>query len=126
MLIIDTDVLIWYLRGNKNAAKLIDSLDLFYISAVSYIEVVQGMRNKKELSLFKQALVSWRANVLHITEVISVQALTYVEQHYLDNSVQLADALIASTAISNGLTLVSGNTKHFKIFKELNLKEFKA
>jgi len=49
-MLIDTDVLIWYLRGNQKAYKLIENLNGFYISVVSYIELVQGMRNKQELT----------------------------------------------------------------------------
>jgi predicted nucleic acid-binding protein len=49
----------------------------------------------------------------------------YVEQHYLSHSVQLADALIAATAVSYGLTLQTGNDKHYKIIKEVELEIFR-
>ena len=48
-MIIDTGVLIWYLRGNEKAFKTIENLESFSISVVTYMELVQGMRNKKEL-----------------------------------------------------------------------------
>ncbi len=34
-MLIDTDILIWYLRGNENALKLIESLNGFYVSVVT-------------------------------------------------------------------------------------------
>lgn len=34
------------------------------------------------------------------------------------------DAIIAATAVENNLTLVSSNTKHFGVVKELQLKGF--
>jgi len=49
----------------------------------------------------------------------------YIERHFISHSLQLADALIATTALVNGLQLVTGNEKHFKIIKELELKRFR-
>ena len=48
-----------------------------------------------------------------------------VEQHYLSNSLVLADALIASTAISNGVELLTGNSKHYKAIKNIELENFR-
>ncbi|MDZ7804423.1 MAG: hypothetical protein U5K34_10635 [Thiohalophilus sp.] len=56
MILVDTDVLIWNLRGNHKAADLLDTHPGFSLSAVSYTELVQGVRNKQELRLIKQAL----------------------------------------------------------------------
>ena len=53
ILIFDSDVLIWFLHGNENARKKVLTEAPFKISAVSYMELVQGMKNKKELSAFK-------------------------------------------------------------------------
>ncbi len=125
MMMIDSDVLIWYLRGNAKAKKTIESLDGFFISVVTYMELVQGMRNKRELTLLRAALREWNAKVLFINEDISAKAMFLVEQHYLGNSMMLADALIASTAISNGLKLLTGNSKHYKIIKNIELQSFK-
>lgn len=125
MIMIDSDVLIWYMRGNQNANKVIESLNGFFISVVTYMELVQGMRNKRELTLLRSALRKWNAKVLFINEDISAKAMFLVEQHYLSNSLVLADALIASTAISNGLKLLTANTKHYKVINNIELKSFK-
>ena len=125
MKMIDTDVLIWYLRGNKKAKDAIEKLNDFFISVVTYMELVQGMRNKRELSALRSALRKWNAKILFISEDISAKAMFLVEQHYLSNSLALADALIASTAISNGLKLLTGNVKHYKIIKNIEIEEFK-
>ncbi len=37
---------------------------------------------------------------------------------------QLADALIGATAVSHGITLLTGNDKHYKIVKEIKLSKF--
>lgn len=125
MLIVDTDVLIWYLRGNDKAYKTIENLESFSISVVTYIELVQGMRNKKELNSLRQALHAWNATILYITEEISSKAMFAVEQHFLNHSMQLADALIGSTAVTHGLPLLTGNDKHYKIMKDVQIKKFR-
>ncbi len=125
MMLVDTDVLIWYLRGNPKAKKAIQKLNGFFISVVTYMELIQGMRNKKELALLRGALREWNAKILFINEDISAKAMFLVEQHYLSGSLVLADALIASTAMSNGLTLLTANVKHYKIIKNLELAKFR-
>lgn len=124
-MVVDTDVLIWYLRGNEKARKTIENLDNFSISVITYMELVQGMRNKKELNQLRQALHAWNTKILYISEEISAKAMFAVEQHFLSHSIQLADALIGATAISFGLPLLTGNDKHYKIMKEIQLKKFR-
>ena len=124
-MIIDTDVLIWYMRGNQKAYKLIEDLNGFYISVVTYMELVQGMRNKRELSEFRKAIKSWNCKIIQLNEEISSKAMFYIERHYLSHSLQLADALVATTALVNGLPIMTGNDKHFRIIKELEIKRFR-
>lgn len=125
-MLIDTDVLIWYFRGNERARQVIDAEKNFFLSTVTYIELVQGMRNKKELNLFRKSLHCWNAKIIYISEGISAKAMFYVEQHFLSHSLQLADALIASTAVEYGMPLLSANVKHYKIIKDVQLKIFKS
>lgn len=125
MIMIDTDVLIWYLRGNNKAFETIEKLDGFSISVVTYMELVQGMRNKKELMTLRRSLRYWDAKIIYINEDISAKAMFFIEQYYLNNSLQLADALIAASAISTGLPLMTGNIKHYKVLNELTLEPFK-
>jgi len=125
MLLVDTDVLIWYLRGNEKAFKTIEDLASFNISVVTYMELVQGMRNKKELNSLRQALHAWNAKTLYLTEEISAKAMFAVESHFLSHSTQLADALIGSTAVAHGLPLLTGNDKHYKAMKGIQVNKFR-
>ena len=70
--LVDTDVLIWYLRGNDNSYKLIHSLGDFCISSITYMELVQGMRNKDELRALQKTLKLWNVKTIFISEEISV------------------------------------------------------
>jgi len=124
-MLIDTDVLIWYMRGNSTALDEIEKHKYFSISVVTYMELVQGMRNKQELTSLRKALKSWNCKIIYITEEISSKAMFYVEQHYLSHSMQIADALIGATAASYGVPLVTGNDKHYKVVKEIALTKFR-
>lgn len=124
-MVVDTDILVWYMRGNQKAHNLIEGMQWFFISVVTYIELVQGMRNKQELIEFKKAIRNWNCKIIHIDESISMKAMFYIERHYLGHSLQLADALVATTALANGLTLITGNDKHFRVIKELEVKRFR-
>jgi len=124
-MIIDTDVLIWYLKGNKKAYRVVENLDHFFISVVTYMELVQGMRNKRELNNLRSALHLWNVQILYISEEISAKAMFYVEQHFLSHSMQLADALIGATAIAYGTPILTGNDKHYSVLKDLQIKKFR-
>ncbi|MBN2415395.1 type II toxin-antitoxin system VapC family toxin [bacterium] len=124
-MILDTDVLIWYMRGNKKAYELIENLPSFFISVITYMELVQGMRNKNELNELRKALRIWNTKILYVSEDISSKAMFFMERHYLSHSLEIADSIIAATSITNALPLLTGNQKHYKIIKDLELKLFR-
>ncbi|MBU1054340.1 MAG: type II toxin-antitoxin system VapC family toxin [Proteobacteria bacterium] len=124
-MLLDTDILIWYMKGNEKAFKAIEGSKDFFISVITYMELVQGMRNKIELNHLRKALHIWNSKILYLSEEISAKAMFFVEQHYLSHSIQLADALIGATAIVYGLPILTGNDKHYKIFKNLQIKKFR-
>lgn len=123
--LIDTDVLIWLARGNANASRVIDSLGDWAISSVSYMEMLQGSRNKTEQKALQKAFKSTPDTILGITPAINDQAAELVELHALSHSLQMADALIAATALEHSLPLLTGNGKHFKVVNGLQVVVFK-
>lgn len=123
-MLVDTDVLIWYMRGSNRALRAIEALDDLSISMVTYIELVQGLRNKSELNTLRSFLQSLSVPVLHVTESISSAAMFLVEQHHFSHSLGLADALIAATAVTHGLPLLTANAKHYRVVKNLVLRRF--
>jgi predicted nucleic acid-binding protein len=91
------------MRGNEKAADVLNHMDNIILSAVTYMELIQGMRNKVELSSLETTLTTWKASIFPITEDISDHATSLVKQHFHSHSLMLADALIAATAIINCL-----------------------
>ncbi len=124
-MLFDTDVLIWCFRGVAKAAKAIENDATPTISIVTYMELVQGVRDKKELKSITSFLADMGIPVLPLTENIGHRASIYLEEHALKNGMALADALIAATACERSLTLCTGNAKHFKVISELELNVFR-
>lgn len=123
-MLVDTDVLIWHLRGYPNATRRLDELGSLTLSAVSYLEVLQGMRNKTELVAVKKMLDKRSASLLPITEAITQQAIELMEVLTLSHRLQMGDALIAATALNHGLPVLTANVKHFGAVEGLTVEAF--
>jgi predicted nucleic acid-binding protein len=124
-MLVDTDVLIWNLRGDTGAAELLDNAGRFWVSAVTYMELVQGVRNKAELQALRRALRFWNASVQLLDSDISARAMFLVESYSLSHNLQMADALIAATALSLGLPLLTANDKHYRMIEGLEVQVFR-
>lgn len=123
-MIFDTDILIWCFRGNLKAAQLIDKTSERSISIITYMEIIQGARNKAEISIIKTFLKDFDFSIIQLNQNIGQQALLFIEELALSSGICVNDALIAATAVKNNLTLVTGNRKHFSQVRGLNFKIF--
>ena len=123
-MIIDTDVLIWYLRGNEKAKIIIEQSLPFSISVVTYIELIQGMENKTEFRKFQKQIKNWNIEIIQIDPEISSRAMFYVQEYSLSHSMMLADALIAATAVQNSESILTANDKHYKFIPNIDCKKF--
>ena len=124
-MLFDTDVLIWALHGSAKAAKEIDNDDSRFISAVNYMELMQGARDKREQNLIKQFLTALDFQILPITDAISHRAMIFIEEYALKSGIKVADALVFATACEHALRLCSANQKHFRCIAALDAKVFK-
>ena len=125
-MIFDSDVMIWAFRGNERALRAIDEAAVRSISAVTYMELLQGVRNKGELREMRKFLSGLSFATLPVTANVSNRAMTIMEETALKSELGVCDALIFATACETGDTLLSGNKKHFKEVPLLNAVEFKA
>lgn len=125
-MLFDTDVLIWCFRGKAKAARTIESAEAPTISAVTYMELIQGVRDRRELRTIRSFLADLYIPTLPLTENIGHRATIYLEEHALSAGLTMADALIAATAMEHAMPLCTGNTKHFTCIADLDLQAFKA
>ncbi len=124
-MIYDTDILIWVQRGSEKAAKLLEKDEDRYLSIQSYMELLQGAKNKTHHKYVKSFIGEFEFSILPLNENIGHRALIYVEEHALSSNMRAGDAIIAATAVENNMTLVSSNVRHFKVIKELWIKAFR-
>ena len=124
-MLIDTDVLIWFLRGRSSAREALAQCRPVELSAVTYMELVQGVRDKSELRMLRRTirLNGWR--ILPLTEDISHRAVMYVEGYALSNGLRVADALIAASAVQTGATLMTANSRHYKCIPDIELEPYR-
>lgn len=124
MMLVDTDVLIWHLRGYPSATRRLDELGALTMSAISWLEVLQGMRNKAEFVAVKKMLDKRAARLLPVTEAITHRATELMESLTLSHGLQMGDALIAATAIEHQLAVLTANFKHFGAVQGLVIEPF--
>jgi predicted nucleic acid-binding protein len=123
-MLIDTDVLIWMTRGHRGALARLQALVPWHISAVTYMELAQGCRNKEELARIKQGLLMAQTEIIPLNTSISHRAIQLIDTYALSHGLQLGDALIAATALEGGLPVLTANTKHFSPIQSLQLEAF--
>jgi predicted nucleic acid-binding protein len=122
-LLLDTDIIVNVGRGDTGAVAQVNAMlksGSTYISTVTEMELVVGCRNKAELRSLSMLLE--RFIVVHLTPEISTSAVTLLKTYRLSHGLLIADALIAATALVMGRVLVSGNTKHFSMIKDLQFR----
>lgn len=118
-MVFDTDIIIWVMKGNAKAAKVIDGSLERYISILTRMELLQGAIHKTHLSQVELFITEYNFVVLPLTDDIGHRALIYIEEYALSHGLRANDAIIAATAVENNLPLCSSNTKHYKSIKDL-------
>jgi len=122
--LLDSDIIIWHLRGRGEVTEMLRDIQRFGLpscSALSVLEVQVGVKKGEEeytdqfLKSLKIFDVNWEiANrAAHLIREYSAKGIT----------INLPDAIIASTCILHDLILVTYNTKHYP-FREIKFHSF--
>jgi predicted nucleic acid-binding protein len=120
-ILLDTDVLIDYLRDEPAAVRLLDPRvaagESVAASVISQAEVLAGMRPSEEKRTVR-TLGSLALVPVNDAEAIRAGALA---RHYRSShpGIGLPDYLIAATAVLLGAELWTQNPRHFPMFKGL-------
>ncbi|MCQ3937528.1 MAG: hypothetical protein DPW18_10845 [Chloroflexi bacterium] len=114
--LLDTNILILYLRKTPGYLELLDTLaadDTLYISAITRLEIIRGMRDREREATFD---VLDSLETIEISIEIADKAGELIRTWRTQGVVlEDADALIAATALEHGLALVTTNAKHFSM-----------
>jgi len=123
-MLVDSDVLIWHFRGLPRATQRLDDLPRLTISAITYLELLQGMRSRTELRVVQKSLAMRNTERLPVTPAITQRATELMERLSLSHGLGLGDALIAATALERGMALITSNMKHFSPIPGLTIERF--
>jgi len=121
MFLLDTDVLIWILRGKKEFVEKISSLKDTSPLSISVISIAEIYKNifPSELTVTEDFLN--QHIIFDVDQKIAKSAGLYWQQFAKQfKNFSLTDCLIAATANIHMATLVSLNTKHFPM-KDIKL-----
>ena len=117
-LLLDSDVLIDYLRQRPQAMAYLEALPVVpLLSVVAIAELISGVRDGQERTLL-EALVA-AVQVLPVDERIATQAGLWRRQYLRSHRLELPDMLIAATALAHNATLVTLNSKHFPMLPDV-------
>lgn len=114
----DTDILIDYLRGKKEAVNFLDNIDdPIYISVINIAELYAGVKDEKEEIILEEFIQAF--NIVSVNKYIAQKGGLYRQKYGKSHGVGLADAIIAASSEVVGAILVSLNKKHFPMIENL-------
>jgi hypothetical protein len=118
LLVVDTDVLIDYLRDRPGAVAFLEGTEQpLAASAITIAELYVGARDgveRQRLDAFVEAF-----EVLPLDRPAAVLAGLWRRQYGPSHGTGLADALIAASAEAAGATLVTLNRRHFPMLSDV-------
>ena len=118
-LLLDTDVLIDFLRGQPQAVQLLEDTDCeFHVSAVSVAELYVGVRDGQEREVLDQLVGVLRT--IEISTEIAQQAGLWRREYGKSHGTGILDALIAACADALQIPLATLNVKHFPMLPRVS------
>ena len=117
--LLDTNVLVYHVAGDPAATKFIDeTIDRrsFYLSILSVIEFLGWHGHTDDEFVECKELIEL-ATILPVSKEVADKAIELRRA----KRIKLADAVIASTALVNNLSLVTTNMRDFKGIRDLQI-----
>jgi tRNA(fMet)-specific endonuclease VapC len=130
--LLDTDTLSEIMRGRdsnivQKAREYLRTHGQFRISIITRYEILRGLKAKqasRQITLFEERC---RKSILYplIDDIIVKASDIYAYLYNQGLLISDADILIASTALVNNLTLITGNLEHFNRIPNLVCQSWK-
>jgi predicted nucleic acid-binding protein len=125
--LIDTDILVFYLRKRQHIVEKLLSIPAtnLYTSSMCIGELYYGAaksqqptKRRAEVDALRNKMTCLAASNLEMAMFGQLKALLELQEQRLAD----ADLIIAATAITYQLTLVTGNYKHFRRIEGLQIE----
>jgi predicted nucleic acid-binding protein len=117
-ILLDTDVLVDYLRGEVRAVAFFQAnADRIILSAIVVAELYAGVKGEAEQTVLDDFISLFR--VVPLNAAIAKTGGLYKRDFGKSHGVGLADAILAATAEAEQAELKTFNLKHFPMIKGL-------
>jgi predicted nucleic acid-binding protein len=113
MVLCDTNIFISAFNGRTETIDQLDKIGFAEIalSAVTVMELFQGMGNKKELAQMKKRIKFY--DVVQIDNAVSEKAIEFIEAYSLSHGLKIPDAIIGAIAVVHQIPLYTYNLRDF-------------
>ena len=117
-LLLDTDVLIDFFRGNSNVVAFVNkNSSRIILSSIVVAELYAGVKGDAELTVLENFVSLFRT--IPVTSEIARMGGLYKRDYGKSHGVGLADAIIAATCEAENADLKTLNVKHYPMIKGL-------
>ena len=115
--LIDTCILIDYLKENGNVINSLENINKPCINSVIEMEILQGARDKYELDKIEQKLSDFFR--IELNQPILNKATELVKKYTLSHNLLLPDAIIAAHCNYFNIKVYTYNKKDFKYIDDI-------
>ncbi len=121
--LIDTNILVNYLRKDKEALLFLESCIENYNLATSFVciyELLKGVRSKRH----RDAVSEIEDKIMEVdygSTNVNKNSLELFSENYLIKGLGLEDAIVAATCIEKNYVLITENLKDFKFIDGLEV-----
>lgn len=117
-LLVDTDVMVDFLRGQPKAVALVQAQSArIVLSSIVVAELYAGVRGQDELTALDRLIQLFR--IVPVTPELARSAGLSKRDYAKSHGIGLADALIAASVQAENADLATLNTKHYPMIKGL-------
>jgi predicted nucleic acid-binding protein len=121
MVLCDTNILIHAFNGHLETIQELNNIGYanIVLSAVTVMELYQGMGNKTELAQMKKKIKYF--DVLHFDEQTSEKSVELMMLFHLSHGLLIPDAIIGAGAVVHQIPLYTYNLKDFRFIPDIIL-----
>ncbi|MEA3358132.1 MAG: type II toxin-antitoxin system VapC family toxin [Thermodesulfobacteriota bacterium] len=117
-ILLDTDVLVDFLRGHRKAVAFVNAQsDRIILSSIVVAELYAGVKGDAEQVALEDFISLFR--VIPVDTEIAKAGGLYKRDYAKSHGIGLADAILAATAEAENAELKTLNTKHYPMLKGL-------
>jgi len=117
-LLLDTDVLVDFLRGYSKAVAFVNKYSSrIILSSIVVAELYAGVKGEEETETLNNFVSIFK--VISVTSDIAKRGGLYKRDYGKSHGVGLADAIIAATCEAENAKLKTLNTRHYPMIKGL-------